>query len=101
MKRDKKVRRLIDSQTGTAFEKSVWKAIMKIPKGEVRSYKWVAKRIGRPRACRAVGNALRKNPLAPLVPCHRVVASNGLGGYSGGLEKKRLLLEKEGVYLEG
>ncbi len=70
-----------------------------IPAGRVRTYGWVARKIGHPNAARAVGNALKKNPLAPMVPCHRVISSNGIGGYSGGLEKKRRLLEKEGVYL--
>ena len=78
------------------FERQVYNAIKKIPKGEVRTYGWVARQIGKPKAVRAVGNALHKNPFAPQVPCHRVVAKNGLGGYAGGLKKKRDLLRKEG-----
>ncbi|MGE5308730.1 MAG: methylated-DNA--[protein]-cysteine S-methyltransferase [Deltaproteobacteria bacterium] len=80
----------------TEFEKKVYKAVMEIPVGETRSYQWVAARIGRPRACRAVGNALNRNPYAPLVPCHRVVKSDGsLGGFAGGSAKKRRLLAME------
>ncbi len=80
----------------TAFEKEVVAAVLRIPMGEKRTYRWVARSIGRPRSARAVGNALHKNALAPFVPCHRVVASDGtLGGYSKGLEKKIALLEKE------
>jgi len=90
---------LIERQEGTPFEKRVWRALLSIPAGTVRTYGWVAKKAGRPLAYRAVGNALRKNRLAPIVPCHRVVSSQGIGGFSGGIEKKRRLLEKEGVYL--
>ncbi len=80
----------------TEFEKKVYAAVMTVPLGETRTYKWVAVQIGRPRSARAVGNALNKNPWAPYVPCHRIVASDGtLGGYSGGLRKKRALLKKE------
>jgi methylated-DNA-[protein]-cysteine S-methyltransferase len=78
------------------FEALVYAAVKTIPRGEVRTYGWVAKRIGRPSAVRAVGNALHKNPFAPLVPCHRVVAQNGLGGFAGGREKKKRLLRSEG-----
>ncbi|OGC11148.1 hypothetical protein A3K48_01275 [candidate division WOR-1 bacterium RIFOXYA12_FULL_52_29] len=80
----------------TEFEKDVYAAVKLIPKGEVRSYGWVACRIGRPKAARAVGNALNKNPYAPIVPCHRVVAAGGLGGFAGGLRKKIALLRSEG-----
>lgn len=80
----------------TTFEKSVYSAVMSIPLGSTRSYKWVAKKIGSPRAARAVGNALNKNPYAPYVPCHRVVSSDGsLGGYSKGLKMKKQLLNIE------
>ena len=80
----------------TAFEKDVYAAVMSIPMGETRSYAWVARAIGRPLSGRAVGNALSKNPLAPFVPCHRVIASDGtLGGFKGGLKKKIFLLKKE------
>jgi methylated-DNA-[protein]-cysteine S-methyltransferase len=84
----------------TDFEKAVYAAVMEIPLGETRSYAWVAKKSGSPKSARAVGNALNKNPYAPTVPCHRVIASGGgLGGYSAGLAKKIRLLKKEGVKL--
>lgn len=82
------------------FEKKVLDAVQKIPKGKVVSYKHIAQVIGCPRACQAVGNALKKNPWAPRVPCHRVVKSDGcVGGYAGGAVKKIKLLTKEGVKL--
>ncbi|MBN2057442.1 MAG: MGMT family protein [Candidatus Saganbacteria bacterium] len=80
----------------TEFEKKVYAAVRQIPWGEVRTYGWVARKIGRPKACRAVGNALNKNPFAPKVPCHRVVAAGGLGGFAGGLAAKKRLLRAEG-----
>lgn len=82
----------------TAFQRAVWKACAEIPPGETRSYAWIARRIGKPGAARAVGQALGKNPFAPTIPCHRVVRSDGtLGGYSGrgGLRTKRALLARE------
>jgi len=80
----------------TEFEKKVYRAILDIPLGETRSYQWVAERIGHPKAVRAVGNALNRNPFAPFVPCHRVVRSNGqVGGFAGGTERKSQLLERE------
>lgn len=82
---------------GSDFEKSVYKALLEIPYGETRTYKQIAEFIGKDRAYRAVGNANSKNDLAIFVPCHRVVASNGIGGYTGGLDIKRFLLETEGV----
>ncbi len=80
---------------GTAFERLVYEAAMSIPYGETRSYGWVANAIGRPNAARAVGNALNKNPLMLVVPCHRVVASGGIGGFGCGIELKRALLDLE------
>ena len=80
----------------TKFQVNVYAVVKRIPKGEVRTYGWVAKQIGSPRAARAVGNALNKNPFAPIVPCHRVVAKNGLGGFSRGLKEKIKLLRSEG-----
>ena len=78
------------------FQKKVYKAVLSIPLGEVRSYNWVAKRIGRSKAVRAVGTALRKNPFTIIIPCHRVVKSDGsLGGYSRGVKRKRKLLDLE------
>ena len=83
----------------TDFEKRVFEAVLTIPLGQTRSYKWVAQRIGRVSSARAVGNALNKNPYAPFVPCHRVIAHDGtLGGYSGGLKKKNELLRREKTY---
>ncbi|MBW2637451.1 MAG: MGMT family protein [Deltaproteobacteria bacterium] len=90
-------RRKINSNLDlTAFQKKVLITIMDIPEGKTRSYAWVAKKAGSPLACRAVGQALAKNPYAPDVPCHRVIASDGsIGGYSGGLAEKRRLLMRE------
>ena len=82
------------------FYQAVWRACAEIPKGEVRTYGWIARRMGKPGAARAVGQALGKNPFAPAVPCHRVVGADGrLTGYSGagGVAKKRRLLRAEGV----
>lgn len=82
----------------TNFEKDVLIATFEIPRGKVTTYRRIAEKVGRPRAYRAVGNALHKNPLAPIIPCHRVIKSNGsLGGYGGGVEAKKRLLEEEGV----
>ena len=80
----------------TDFQKKVYQAVKTIPKGQVRTYGGVAQRIGNPRASRAVGNALNKNPWPIIVPCHRVVAQNGLGGFAKGLKKKIELLKREG-----
>jgi O-6-methylguanine DNA methyltransferase len=81
---------------GTAFQKQCWQALLDIPYGETRSYADIARVIGRPRAFRAVGMANHDNPVAIIVPCHRVVGSNGnLTGYGGGLDVKRQLLELE------
>lgn len=80
------------------FYQKVWLACAEIPKGETRTYGWVAKRIGSPKSSRAVGMALGKNPFAPEIPCHRVIRSDGgLGGYSGpgGIKTKKKMLEKE------
>ena len=81
---------------GTAFQLQVWRELVCIPRGETRSYQEVAEAVGKPRAARAVGNACGSNPVAIIVPCHRVVASDGgLGGYGWGLDRKRLLLANE------
>lgn len=80
----------------TPFEKRVYSAVLSIPLGEVRTYKWVACRTGRPKAVRAVGQALKRNPYPLVIPCHRVVASdNKLGGYALGVKKKKMLLALE------
>lgn len=81
---------------GTEFQKKVWNELIKIPYGEIRSYKDIAINIGNPNASRAIGNANHKNPIAIIIPCHRVIGSNGnLTGYAGGLNKKQLLLNLE------
>ena len=88
---------------GTKFQLKVWNYLKKIPRGKVTSYLEVAKAIGKPKAFRAVANAVGKNPYPPLIPCHRVIRSDGsLGGYSGkgGIKEKRRLLLKEKVNLK-
>lgn len=83
---------------GTEFQKKVWAALRDIPWGETRSYGDIARAIGKPAACRAVGMANGRNPLPVFIPCHRVIGTNGsITGYSGGLEKKRFLLRLEGI----
>ena len=85
---------------GTAFQQKVWSALSRVPWGRVVTYGDLAEAVGQPTACRAVANAVGKNPLLILVPCHRVVAASGLGGFSAGLEAKRTLLTLEGVQIE-
>ena len=87
---------------GTKFQLKVWNYLKTIPKGQVRTYLDVAKAINKPKAARAVANAVGKNPNAPKVPCHRVIRSDGsLGGYSGpgGIKTKKKLLKKEGIFV--
>ena len=87
---------------GTEFQIEVWKELSKIPKGEVRTYKQIAKSIGKPKSSRAVANACAKNHYPIVIPCHRVIRSDGtVGGYSGegGVKLKKELLKKEGVRL--
>ena len=80
------------------FANSIWQALKKVPRGQVVSYGDLAKAVGKPKAARAVGNALHINPYAPQVPCHRVVKNDGsLGGFAHGLDKKIALLRREGV----
>lgn len=87
---------------GTEFQKEVWSELLKIPYGETVSYGCIARRIGMPKAVRAVANANGANPLSVFVPCHRVIGSDrSLTGYGGGIEVKRRLLELEGVRLPG
>jgi methylated-DNA-[protein]-cysteine S-methyltransferase len=81
----------------TAFQKKVLKTISKIPAGETMTYGEVALKAGKPGAARAVGNVMASNPIPLILPCHRVVASNGLGGFTGGLDVKRKLLQLEGA----
>lgn len=81
---------------GSDFERRVWSTLKEVPYGETRTYKWLAGRIGHPQSFRAVGNALGKNPLPIIFPCHRIIESDGsLGGYSSGVDIKRRLLEIE------
>lgn len=83
---------------GTPFQKEVWKALQTIPSGTTQSYQEIAKRIGRPEATRAVANAVGANPLAIVIPCHRVIRTDGsLGGYRWGKELKKKLLLREGI----
>ena len=82
---------------GTKFQCLVWKQLKEIKYGETKSYKQIAKEIGAPKAVRAIGGANNKNPLPIIIPCHRVIGSNGaLVGYGGGVDKKEILLEIEG-----
>ena len=90
----------LDFSNATPFQRQVWEAAKLIPCGETRSYGWIAQQIGKPKAARAVGSALGKNPFLVIVPCHRVIAGDGtLGGFGGGLpmKQKLLKLEKEGL----
>lgn len=83
---------------GTPFQRAVWDALRAIPYGETRTYAQIAEAIGNPKACRAVGMANNRNPIAILIPCHRVIGSNGsLTGYAGGLDVKERLLALEGA----
>ncbi|MFO0775250.1 MAG: methylated-DNA--[protein]-cysteine S-methyltransferase [Nitrospiraceae bacterium] len=91
----------IDWTIGTAFQRRVWKATLKIPYGRLRSYGWVATRVGGKQYSRAVGMALGANPVPLIIPCHRVVAQDAsLGGFSCGLSIKRQLLRLEGTLAE-
>ncbi|MCM1251055.1 MAG: methylated-DNA--[protein]-cysteine S-methyltransferase, partial [Alistipes sp.] len=93
------VRRSFDlplAPAGTPFQQQVWSALLEIPYGETRTYGEIAARIGRPKACRAVGMANNRNPIAIFVPCHRVVGASGaLVGYAAGLSVKEFLLRLE------
>ena len=88
----------LDMEGCTGFQRDVWEATSRIPCGQLRSYGWIAAEIGRPRAARAVGQALGTNRLPIIIPCHRVVRSDGsLGGFSGGLHWKEELIKLEGA----
>ena len=95
------LRRVFDlpvAHTGTEFQRRVWQALSSIPYGELRSYRDIAQQLGNPKAVRAVGTANGSNPVPIVVPCHRVIGSDGsLAGYAGGIELKRRLLVLEGV----
>src|SRR5438309_6517444 len=98
--RDERARHRLrfDLRKLTDFERAVLMKTLEIPRGEVRTYGWVAREIGHPRAVRAVGSALRRNPVPILIPCHRVIRSDGLGNYAGGApERKRAILSFEGA----
>jgi len=88
----------LDLGSGSAFQQAVWQALLRIPRGQTRSYREIAEQLGRPQAVRAVGAAVGRNPLSIVVPCHRVLGSDGgLTGYAGGLERKRALLQLEAL----
>jgi methylated-DNA-[protein]-cysteine S-methyltransferase len=88
----------VDLSSGTHFQQKVWRSLTKIPRGRTQSYAWVARKIGKPNATRAVGTACGANPVPVVIPCHRVIASDGsLGGFGGGLPMKRRLLRLEGA----
>lgn len=88
--------KVIDWSQYTLFQLKVWEVVKTIPHGETRSYQWVAEQAGSSRACRAVGQALKKNPLPGIIPCHRVIRADGsLGGFSQGLKKKKEMLRAE------
>jgi methylated-DNA-[protein]-cysteine S-methyltransferase len=88
----------LDLQGGSAFQQSVWRALQDIPRGGTTSYAALGQRIGRPGAARAVGAAVGRNPLSIVVPCHRVLGTDGsLTGYAGGLPRKTALLHLEGA----
>lgn len=80
---------------GTAFQTKVWRQLQKIPYGQTITYQELARRVGRPKAARAVGQACGANRFPIIIPCHRVVGKKGLGGYAGGLKRKRYLLALE------
>ena len=86
---------------GTTFQRAVWHALLEIGAGHTRSYSEIAQQVGSPRAVRAVGAAIAKNPLSVIVPCHRVIGRSGaLTGYAGGMQRKRALLALEGVAVQ-
>lgn len=97
--RQKKLYNILERDKNlTPFQRRVYKVVLSIPPGRVRSYKWVAEKIGAPDSYRAVGQALNKNSYIEIIPCHRVIKSNGsLGGFSRGKRTKRRLLKREGL----
>ncbi len=100
MKNGKNIAKVIKNLKGSDFQKNVWFEISKIETGKVLTYKQIAEKIGRPNSSRAVANACGKNPCLEIIPCHRVIRTDGfLGGYSGkgGIKKKQQLLMNEGI----
>ncbi len=96
-KKSKKVISMPRFDLCSVFQQQVLRAVSAIPRGKVRTYQFIAKQIGKPKAARAVGRALATNPFPLIIPCHRVIRSDGkLGGYQGGLKMKKALLRKEG-----
>jgi methylated-DNA-[protein]-cysteine S-methyltransferase len=90
----------LDLQGGTPFQQSVWDALLRIPRGGTTSYAELARRLGKPQAARAIGAAVGRNPVSIVVPCHRVLGTDGtLTGYAGGLERKTALLQLEGALM--
>lgn len=90
----------LDLQAGTPFQRSVWAALRAIPRGATASYAQLARQLGRPQAARAIGAAVGRNPLSIVVPCHRVLGTDGsLTGYAGGLARKTALLQLEGALM--
>ncbi len=88
----------LDLSRGSSFQRKVWRTLQRVPYGKLRSYQWIAARVGGRNYARAVGNAVGANPLPIVVPCHRIVAHDAsLGGFSGGLSMKRKLLSLEGT----
>ncbi|MDH4153077.1 MAG: methylated-DNA--[protein]-cysteine S-methyltransferase [Nitrospira sp.] len=88
----------LDLSQGTVFQRQVWRVLQRVPYGKLRSYQWIAARVGGPQYARAVGNAVGANPIPIVIPCHRIVAQDAtLGGFSGGLSMKRKLLSLEGT----
>lgn len=91
----------LDLTAGTSFQRHVWRALQRVPYGKLRSYQWIAARVGGPQYARAVGNAVGANPLPIVIPCHRIVAHDAsLGGFSSGLSMKRKLLGLEGTLIQ-
>jgi len=90
----------LDLSPSTDFQRRIWQAARHIPCGETRSYGWVAAQAGNPKAARAAGNAIGRNPIPVIIPCHRVIAGDGsIGGFSSGLDIKRRLLALESHFL--
>ncbi len=88
----------LDLSQGTSFQRQVWRTLQRVPYGKLRSYQWIAARVGGRHYARAVGNAVGANPIPIVIPCHRIVAHDAsLGGFSGGLSIKRKLLALEGT----